>query len=158
MFTAQILIMKKNKHAGTCYKFRIGANIRKWRNLKDIKQKDLALALQLSDAAVSNIENDVTNLTVTQLEDISIALNVSIEQLLSDPQESYKSNTAYNQSASQQDQKAADKELVSAMILSLEKKDEQLQTIMQHFLHAMTEFMHHEKPIFKHNKQLASSA
>src|SRR4051794_33980710 len=89
--------MKKNKFGSASYKFRIGSNIRKWRNLKEIKQKDLAVALQLSEAAVSNIENDITNLTVGQLEDISVALNVSIEQLLSDPQEKYRGFMGHGQ-------------------------------------------------------------
>jgi transcriptional regulator with XRE-family HTH domain len=151
--------MKKNKQAGAPYKFRIGSNIRKWRNLKDIKQKDLAIALQLSESAVSNIENDVTNLTVGQLEDISIALNVSIEQLLSDPQDKYRAYMSYGQAIVQQeDQKATEKELLNAVIASLEKKDEQLQTIMQHFLHTMSELMHHEKPLPKFSKHLTTQA
>ena len=43
--------MKKSKNSSAC-KFKIGSNIRKWRNIKGIKQKDLAFALQISEAAV----------------------------------------------------------------------------------------------------------
>ena len=36
------------------YKLKIGGNVRKWRNLKSIKQKQLASYLKLSEAAVKN--------------------------------------------------------------------------------------------------------
>ncbi|MEO6489542.1 MAG: helix-turn-helix transcriptional regulator [Ferruginibacter sp.] len=150
--------MKKNKHASASYKFRIGSNIRKWRNLKDIKQKELAVALELSEAAVSNIENDITNLTVGQLEDISIALNVSIEQLLSDPQDKYRSYMTYGQPMKEDEHRVVEKELINAVIQSLEKKDEQLQSMMQHFVHTMNELLHHEKSFFNSSKQVASRA
>jgi transcriptional regulator with XRE-family HTH domain len=145
----------KSKNGTSC-KFRVGSNIRKWRNLKEIKQKDLATELNLSEAAVSNIENDITNLTLGQLEDISIALDVSIEQLLSDPQEKYNSYAGYHQVlARQEEQKAVEKELLTAVIASLEKKDEQLQTIMQHFIHTMRECMLSDKT-FNSSKQVVS--
>ena len=51
--------------------------------------KDLARTLNVSEAAISNIENDVANIAVTQLGDIAIALNVSVEQLL-DPHQKLK--------------------------------------------------------------------
>ena len=151
------MIKKKTADAG--YRFRIGSHIRKWRNIKDIKQKDLANSLNLSEAAVSNIENDITNITVTQLEDISIALNVSIEQLLSDPQEKFRSPYIYAGASTGKDQQHyPDNELLNAVIASMEKKDQQLQTIMQHFIHIMTELMQHEKFVYNSSKQVASRA
>ena len=151
------MIKKKTADAG--YRFRIGSHIRKWRNIKDIKQKDLANSLNLSEAAVSNIENDITNITVTQLEDISIALNVSIEQLLSDPQEKFRSPYIYAGASTGKDQQHyPDNELLNAVISSMEKKDQQLQTIMQHFIHIMAELMQHEKFVYNSSKQVASRA
>ena len=151
--------MRKNKHTSAAYRFRIGNHIRKWRNIKDIKQKDLAAALQLSEAAVSNIENDVTNITVGQLEEIAIALNVSIEQLLSDPQDRFKIPLATGQTISEKDeQHSIDKELLNAIIASMEKKDQQLQIIMQNFLHTMATLIQQEKLIFKSSKQVSTRA
>ncbi|MEP7164322.1 MAG: helix-turn-helix transcriptional regulator [Ferruginibacter sp.] len=150
--------MKRNKNSTAC-KFKIGSNIRKWRNIKDIKQKDLAFALQISEAAVSNIENDVSNITVGQLEEISIALNISIEQLLSDPQDKFRIHPASAYAINEEDdQRALDKELINAIISSMEKKDQQLQVIMQHFLHAMALLMQEEKLIFNSSKQVTSRA
>ncbi len=149
--------MKRNKHAGTASKFKIGAHIRKWRNIRDIKQKDLAMALQISEAAVSNIENDVSNLTIGQLEEISLVLNVSIEQLLSDPQDKFN----YPQYAAQinnvnDDPSIPDKALLNALIVSIEKKDQQLHIIMQHFLQTITSILHNEKPMINSSKQATS--
>lgn len=149
------MIKKKNAVA---FKFRIGSNIRKWRNIKDIKQKDLANALNLSEAAVSNIENDVTNITVTQLEDIAIALNVSIEQLLSDPQEKFRMPLNLTQGMPAKEPEAIDKELMNAVIASLEKKDQQMQVIMQNFLHTINSLMQQEHHLFSASKQVTSRA
>ncbi len=152
------ITMTRKKNA-VAYKFRIGNNIRKWRNIKDVKQKDLAIALNLSEAAVSNIENDVTNITVTQLEDIAIALNVSIEQLLSDPQERFRMPIALAQEPPARDQQEPiDKDLLNAVIASLEKKDQQMQVIMQNFLHAFSTLMQQENHLFNASKQVASRA
>lgn len=150
--------MKRNKN-NIAGKFKIGSYIRKWRNIKDIKQKDLAVALQISEAAVSNIENDISNITVGQLEDISIALNISIEQLLSDPETKFRipPSTGYV-TTENEDQRLLDKELLTAIISSMEKKDQQLQSLMQHFLHTMTLLMQEEKLIFNSSKQVTSRA
>ena len=150
--------MKRNKN-NTAHKFRIGGNIRKWRNIKDIKQKDLAAALQVSEAAVSNIENDVTNINIGQLEEISNALNVSIEQLLSDPQEKFRIQQATEHSINEKkEQQLLTKELLDAIISSMEKKDQQLQVLMQNFLLAMTTLIQQDKVIFSGAKQASSRA
>ena len=73
--------MKTRKNAGGYERLRIGSNIRKWRNIKEVKQKDLATALKMSEAAISNMENDLTDLTLSQLEDISVTLDIEIEKL-----------------------------------------------------------------------------
>ena len=130
--------MIRKKTASQAYKFRIGSNIRKWRNIKEIKQKELANSLKLSEASVSNIENDITNITLAQLEEISVALNVSIEQLLSDPQEKISNRYPGSDiSGTMTPVRHLENELLKAMIASMEKKDLQLQEIMQHFIQTL---------------------
>lgn len=132
--------MKRNTDLIRDYKIKIGGNIRKWRNLKGIKQKQLANALDLSEAAISNIENNLTDVTLSQLEDISMGLDVPVEQLFCDPQETY-SNAAKQPLALPHAAPEADKELMNAVIHSMQRKDEQLQTIMQNVLHTMSVLM-----------------
>ncbi len=134
---------KKNETAGQ-NRLKIGANIRKWRNIKDIKQKDLAAALRLSEAAISNIENDLTDVTLSQLEDISGTLDIPVEQLFSDPQETLSYSANVHEPAPRY-QTFQDKELLNAMLASMQKKDEQLQVIMQNVLHTMTALIQDEK-------------
>lgn len=123
--------MKNFNHRHQDSRYRIGTNIRKWRSVKDMKQKDLAVSLGMSEAAVSNIENDMVNVTLSQLEDISTALDISIEQLLSDPQQAYVKAVA---AAEQPKDENLDRQLVHAMITSLQKRDEQIQELLNHLL------------------------
>jgi len=124
------------------YKLKIGGNVRKWRNLKSIKQKQLASYLKLSEAAVSNIENDITNVNLRQLEDIANAMEVRVEQLLCDPEETY---TTTNQNNSKP--VVYEKELLNAIITSLEKKDEQLHKIMENVIHTMSSVIREDKSV-----------
>lgn len=117
------------------YKLKIGTNVRKWRNLKSIKQKHLAAALNLSEAAVSNIENDITNVSLRQMEDIARAIDITVEQLLNDPQENYSNHTISSSAP------VFEKELMQAVINSLQKKDEQLQTIMENVITTLSGVM-----------------
>ena len=68
------------------YTCNIGTFVRKWRDLKGIKQKALASQLRLSEAALSNIENDITIPNLHQVEDIARSLNISIDMLLYGPE------------------------------------------------------------------------
>jgi len=140
-------------------KIKIGSNIRKWRNIQDIKQKDLALALEISEASVSNIENDISEITVSQLEEISIALNLSMEQLLSGPQENFGVSAIKNHSHLQNEYHYLyEKELLSALIESLEKKDQQMQIIMQNFIHTINSLFQQDHLVFNASKQVTSRA
>ena len=113
--------------------------------------------MKLSEAAVSNIENDITNITVTQLEDISNALNVSIEQLLCDPQEKFNLATIQGKGLTGNEQaNILENELVKALIASLEKKDQQLHAIMQQCIHAMHTLMQPETQTFNASNHAAS--
>ena len=137
--------MKKKNYLSKEYKLKIGGNIRKWRNLKGIKQKELASALCLSEAAISNIENNITDITLSQLEDISLGLDIPVEQLFSDPQETITTPSLLPLTNEKQHQTILEKELLNAVINSMQKKDEQLQVIMQNVLLTMTTLIHDEK-------------
>ena len=123
--------MKKKNNAGGYERIKVGANIRKWRNMKEMKQKDLAHGLRMSEAAVSNLENDLTDITLSQLEDIAILLDIEVEQLFSDPQEMV--DKKY--SADEQDKKfVMEPEWIYALIGSIQKKDEQIKTVLDNFI------------------------
>jgi transcriptional regulator with XRE-family HTH domain len=109
----------------------VGSNIRKWRSIKDVKQKDLANGLRMSEAAVSNLENDLTDITLSQLEDIAIVLDIEVAQLFTDPQEVVNKN--YN--ATDQDKKfVMEPEWIYALIGSIQKKDEQIKTVLDNII------------------------
>ena len=140
--------MKKKNCLTKEYKLKIGANIRKWRNLKGIKQKELATALNLSEAAISNIENNITDVTLSQLEDISLGLDISIEKLFTDPQETINLPLRSITTNDKPLQNLPETDLMSAVISSLQKKDEQLHTIMQNVLHTMTALVQEREEIY----------
>lgn len=123
--------MKKKNNAGGYERIKVGANIRKWRNMKEMKQKDLAHGLRMSEAAVSNLENDLTDITLSQLEDIAIVLDIEVEQLFSDPQEIVEKKY----SADEQEKKfVMEPEWIYALIGSIQKKDEQIKTVLDNII------------------------
>ena len=123
--------MKKKNNAGGYERIKVGANIRKWRSIKEVKQKDLAHGLRLSEAAVSNLENDLTDITLSQLEDIAIVLDIEVEQLFSDPQEMVEKKYT----DAEQDKKfVMEPEWIYALIGSIQKKDEQIKTVLDNFI------------------------
>lgn len=123
--------MKKKNNAGGYERIKVGSNIRKWRSIKDVKQKDLANGLRMSEAAVSNLENDLTDITLSQLEDIAIVLDIEVAQLFTDPQEVVNKN--YN--ATDQDKKfVMEPEWIYALIGSIQKKDEQIKTVLDNII------------------------
>jgi len=61
---------------------RVGANIRKYRNLKNWSQEDLALAADLHRAYIGQIERGEKSIGVKNLEIIAKALNVETTALL----------------------------------------------------------------------------
>ena len=139
--------MKKKNFLSKEYKLKIGANIRKWRNLKGIKQKELAAVLNLSEAAISNIENNITDVTLSQLEDLSLGLDISIEKLFTDPQENL-TIPALPPVNEKQFHPLIETEFLNAVINSLEKKDEQLHTIMQNVLNTMSTLVQEREEIY----------
>jgi transcriptional regulator with XRE-family HTH domain len=65
--------------------FETGSNIRKWRILKNMKQEDLAEEIDISLVSLSKIENGKTNIPLSRLFDIAVALGIHIQLLFSDP-------------------------------------------------------------------------
>jgi transcriptional regulator with XRE-family HTH domain len=68
-------------------KIKIGGNIRKWRNLRSLKQGWLAAKLGITKSALSNIENDKTPITLHRIEQIAGCLDVDSSVLFKDPLE-----------------------------------------------------------------------
>jgi len=130
--------MKRKNNVDCADRLKIGGNIRKWRNIKEVKQKELAASLHLSEAAISNIENDITDVTLSQLENISITLDVPVEQLFTDPQETLRSGTVYASGETvEKNQMVMDKEVLYAILDSMQKKDQQMQHVLQNLLLTM---------------------
>jgi len=130
--------MKRKNNIDYADRLKIGGNIRKWRNIKEVKQKELAASLCLSEAAISNIENDITDVTLSQLENISITLDVPVEQLFTDPQETLRSGTVYaSAEGMEKNQMVMDKEVLYAILDSMQKKDQQMQHVLQNLLLTM---------------------
>ncbi len=121
--------MRRKNNAAGMERLKIGSHIRKWRNIKDIKQKDLASALRLSEAAMSNIENDMTDLNLSQIEDIAITLDITMEQLFANPEENL--DVAKKQTPEKEESMLMEKELIYALIGSIREKDEQLNQVVQ---------------------------
>jgi transcriptional regulator with XRE-family HTH domain len=61
---------------------KLGENLRKWRLKKNMSQVDLANALSVDRAYISNIENGRMNPTLSTLEKIAGALRISTSELL----------------------------------------------------------------------------
>jgi len=139
--------MKQKNNAGGYERMRIGSTIRKWRNIKEIKQKDLAAALRMSEAAISNIENDLTDVTLSQIEDIAVTLDITIEKLFSDPQDALSINTYSNNDP--KNQTVMERELIYALIGSIEKKDEQLKEVFNNVMYTMDKSVKTQKQISK---------
>jgi hypothetical protein len=139
--------MKTRKNASGYERLRIGCNIRKWRNIKEVKQKDLASALKMSEAAISNIENDLTDITLSQLEDISVTLDINIEQLFSDPQEVL--SVGSHSVVKNENNTLMDKELIYALIERIEKKDEQLKDVFNNVIYSINQIAQPHKRLSK---------
>lgn len=77
--------MPVNKPSKSAYRLLIGQNIRKWRELKGVKQELLALDIGITKAALSNIENNKTDINLHRIEDIANSLDLEIMKLFCDP-------------------------------------------------------------------------
>lgn len=126
--------MKKKLNAEGYERLKIGSYIRKWRSIKDVKQKELAAALRLSEAAISNLENDLTDITLSQIEDIALTLDIQVEQLFTDPQEII---SAYPNQINEQGSQLKEKELLYTLIGTIQQKDDQLKEVINNVMVTM---------------------
>ena len=79
--------MHDDKLRGNDYHLLIGQNIRKWRELKGIKQQSLARDLGITKASLSNIENNKSDINLHRIEDIARCLGLDTMKLFCDPLE-----------------------------------------------------------------------
>ena len=63
----------------------VGNNIRKWRNLKGIKQEILADDLEISRVSVSKIETGKTDIPLLRLYQIASSLGIQVQFIFLDP-------------------------------------------------------------------------
>jgi transcriptional regulator with XRE-family HTH domain len=63
----------------------VGSNIRKWRDLKGMKQESLAEELDISPVAISKIETGKTNIPLKRLFAIASVLKIDVQLLFIDP-------------------------------------------------------------------------
>ena len=63
----------------------MGNNIRKWRNLKGIKQEMLADDLEISKVSISKIETGKTDIPLLRLYQIASILGIQVQFLFLDP-------------------------------------------------------------------------
>lgn len=77
--------MSRFLNKSSSYTLQIGINIRKWRELKGVKQQQLATELGITKAALSNIENNKTDISLHRLEDIATCLGIEPTKLFYNP-------------------------------------------------------------------------
>lgn len=65
----------------------IGANIKKWREFKQIKQDTLAKNMNITSATLSRIETGKTDITVSRIQEIADQLDIDFTLLFSSPQQ-----------------------------------------------------------------------
>lgn len=80
-----------------------GTIIRRFRELRKFSQKEMAGRMGISQNAYSKIENNVTQLTVKHLKQLSQILDVSVMELLKDDFEIHKPMDIHDKAAGKQD-------------------------------------------------------
>jgi transcriptional regulator with XRE-family HTH domain len=65
----------------------IGEKIRKIRELKGLKQENIATALGMSITAYGNLERGDTNVTYDKLEEIAKAMEVTVQDIINLPEQ-----------------------------------------------------------------------
>lgn len=112
------------KHPDKEYKMKVGENIRIWRDLRGLKQEDLAGMVGISPTALSNIENGVSKPDIERLEDIADALEIEVSQLLTNPQQMFTFNNSPQSNGviyGSNSQSNVDKDLLDRVVSVMEK-------------------------------------
>ncbi len=103
---------------------KIGENVRIWRDIKGIKQEELAKRIGISPTTMSKIENnDEKEIKVSRLKDIAEALEIEVSQLMVNPQQLFTFNNSPNSNGvyGTQHQHNVDKTMLERMMLLMEK-------------------------------------
>jgi transcriptional regulator with XRE-family HTH domain len=106
------------------YKMKVGENIRIWRDLKGLKQVDLAKKIGISKEAMSNIETGESKPNIERLEDIADALEIEVSQLLTNPQQMFTFNNSPQSNGviyGSNTQSNIDKDLLDRLVSVMEK-------------------------------------
>jgi transcriptional regulator with XRE-family HTH domain len=77
--------MNNSKNTSTANLVLVGDNIRKWRELRSIKQQLLASQLGITPGALSNIENNKSCINIDRLQQIACCLQIDVTMLFSNP-------------------------------------------------------------------------
>lgn len=65
-------------------KFKVGKKIRFIREQKNMSQKDLAYSSDLDRSYIASVENGQRNISIINLEKITISLNITLSELFKD--------------------------------------------------------------------------
>lgn len=65
-------------------KIKIGLRIKELREIKEMSQKDLAYSADLDRSYIASVENGQRNVSIVNIEKISIALGVTLKQFFND--------------------------------------------------------------------------
>jgi transcriptional regulator with XRE-family HTH domain len=63
----------------------LGNNIRKWRQLQNIKQESVADELEITKVSISKMETGKSDISITRLYELAKVLGVDVSMLLIDP-------------------------------------------------------------------------
>lgn len=69
-----------------CIKTKIGCRIRFLREQSSMLQKDLAFTSELDRSYIASVENGFRNISIINIEKISIALNITLKEFFNAPE------------------------------------------------------------------------
>jgi transcriptional regulator with XRE-family HTH domain len=110
------------------YKIKIGSKVRKLRDLKGMKQEELASMLGITPGALSNIENDKCDSTLGRIEEIADIFGVNVTELFDDSRHQFTFN-APNYNGILYDEKkyySVEKSILDSLMAQITIKDGQI--------------------------------
>ncbi len=120
------MIMKSSKRKE--YNMKIGSNVRKLRDLKGMKQEELAAILGITPGALSNIENDKGDPTLSRIEEIASIFEIKATELFDDPLHHFTFNGPNSNGVlyGTQNHYNIEKSILDSLMAQLTVKDQQL--------------------------------
>jgi transcriptional regulator with XRE-family HTH domain len=110
------------------YSMKIGNNVRKLRDLKGMKQEELAALLGITPGALSNIENDKGDPTLSRIEEIANVFEIKVTELFDDPQQNFTLNGPASNGVlyGTQNHYNIEKTILDTLMAQIEIKDKQI--------------------------------